>query len=157
MAQNTVLTDSLTKLVPAARTDTAKAMLLYQLGDEWSMLDTTKALTYLQKGMHLSARYPFYQGIGYFYQGRILMEYDRHRASEAFDKAIHLFEHYQTQSSYVYQSRSWINKAAIAQWNNDHKQSLELMLNKGIPLAAKGGDSLRVAETYTNVGIQFIS
>lgn len=157
MAQSTAITDSLTKLLATAGTDTTKAMLLYQLGDEWSSQDTAKALPYLQKGLHLSEKYPFYQGIGYFYLGRIRMDYDRPKALEAFDSAISFFELYPTQISWLYQSRSWSNKAVIAQWNGDNKQFIEWMLNKTIPLAAKAGDSIRIAEGYTNVALPFMN
>lgn len=157
MAQSTALTDSLTKLLQAARTDTAKAMLLYQLGDEWSLQDSAKALQYLEQGMHHAEKDPFYRGIGYFYLGRILMDYDRFKATEAFDTAIRLFEQYPTKSSYLYQSRSWGNKATIAQWNSDSKQFIGLTLDKVIPLAIKAGDSIRIADGYTNVAIVFVN
>ena len=156
-AQNTAITDSLEKLLPLTRSDTAKAMLLYRLSDEWSLQDAAKALRYLREGMRLSARDPFYQGIGYFYQGRLLMDYDQARATEAFDKGLRLFEGYATQDAYLYQSRSWADKAALAQWNNDNKRYIELTLNKAIPLAAKAGDSIRIAQGYTNIGIAFMN
>ncbi|WP_118952081.1 tetratricopeptide repeat-containing sensor histidine kinase [Taibaiella helva] len=156
IAQDNAVTDSLARLLSVTQTDSGKAMLFYQLGDEWSYLDRQKALQYLKAGMELAKPFPLYEGIGHFYHGRILMNYARPQAIEAFDKALRLFEPITSKTSYLYQSRTWANKAAIAQWNNDNQRFITLNLEKAIPLAAKGGDSIRVAEDFSNIGLPFM-
>lgn len=151
------LEDSLLRAIQAASTDTAKAILFYELGDQWSVSDTSKAVAYIREGLQHAEKFPFYQGLGYFYLGRAYMDADGHKAIIAFDKALDYLHNYQTTGSYRLQSRAWANKAIIAQRNNDNNQYLDIFLNQAIPLAAKAGDSIRVAEGYTNIALPFMN
>lgn len=156
-AQFGSLEDSLLRSIQAARTDTAKAILLYELGDQWSVSDTGRAAAYIREGLRRSGKFPFYQGVGFFYLGRAYMDTDGNKAIIAFDKALDYLHKYQTPESYRLQSRTWANKAVIAQRNNDNKQYLDIFLNHAIPLAAKARDSIRVAEGYTNIALPFMN
>ncbi|ANH81982.1 hypothetical protein A8C56_14285 [Niabella ginsenosidivorans] len=152
----TLQLDSLQHLLEKASSDTAKATLLYQMGDEWSLADTTKALQLVRKGLLLAGNHPFYTGLGYFYIGRVYMDHDLLPAEKAFLQSNTYFEKVHTPQSWSYQSRCWANLANINQRQNNEKSYIDLLLNKAIPLAIKAGDNLRTARYYMNVGIPFM-
>lgn len=149
--------DNLAMKLKNARTISEKAEIYFKTGDELVFSDTVQAVAYVQKGLALVKEDLFYQGVGYFYLGRVYMEFSPKKAATAFDNAIHFFQQISTRESYLYQSRTWTNKAVMAQAKGDNATYINLCLEKGIPLAAKGGDSLRVADGYTNVALPFLN
>jgi len=156
-AQYSPVADSLLRLANLQKTDTAKAPVFYLLGDELSATDTTHAIRFIQQGLQLAGDHSYYQGLGYFYLGRLYMDYDIIKSEASFDKALSLLSRYTTPASYRYQSRSWANKGVIAQYKNDNKTFIRIILNKSIPLAVKAGDSLAVAQGYTNLSLPFLN
>lgn len=148
--------DSLQGLLQRASSDTAKAALLFLMADEWSSTDTAKALQMARKGLQLAGHNPFYQGLGYFYIGRIYMDQDLSLSEKAFLQSNTHFEQSHTPQSWSYQSRNWANLAGIGQRQSNEKQFIDLLLNKAIPFALKAGDDVRAARYYTNVAIPFM-
>ncbi|HMR83953.1 MAG TPA: sensor histidine kinase [Niabella sp.] len=149
--------DSLLLLYKKASGDTAKARLLFEIGDHLSATDTAKAIRYIQQGMQLAKSNRYTQAIGHFYQGRLYMDYNYDAGKAAFKKANNLFEKFSSAESYLYQSRSWSNIAVIEQYQNNDKEYTNILLNKAIPLALKSGDKVRVAGYYTLVGLPFMN
>lgn len=66
--------DSLIALLPSAKNDSTKAMLLYHIGDEYEANDDVTATTYYNKAFELSKQLHFNRGIIRYYscQGEIL-------------------------------------------------------------------------------------
>lgn len=151
----TAMDDSLSKKVATVRLSSEKAEIYYQAGDDIAIQDTVKAVAYIQKGIQYAKGNPFYEGVGYFYLGRVYMDFSHQKAEKAFDTALQYFQPVITSESYIYQSRTWANKATMSQLSGDNKTFIHLLLEKAIPLAAKGGDSLRVADNYTNISLPF--
>lgn len=149
--------DSLLRSSKVVKTDTAKASIYYQLADHVGGRDFKKAISYIGQGMQLSKNSPFYQAIGYFYFGKIYRDNEDVKANESYDKALTLFARYSNAQSYSYQSRVWSGKASIAQRTNDNKRFIDLILTKAIPLAIKAGDSIRLAESFTNLALPFMN
>ncbi|SDD97951.1 tetratricopeptide repeat-containing sensor histidine kinase [Niabella drilacis] len=149
--------DSLLQLANHQKTDTAKARILYLVGDELSATDTARASRFIQQGLHLSGNRSYYQGLAYFYWGRLYMDYDIRKGEAFFDQALSLLSRHTTPASYRYQSRSWANKGVIAQYQNDNQTFIDIVLNQSIPLALKAGDSLAVAQGYTNLSLPFLN
>lgn len=151
----TMAADSLERKLVDAQTIVQKAEVYYRYGDDIAIRDTVKAVDYIQKGIQYAKGNPFYEGIGYFYLGRVYMDFSHQKAEKAFDTALQYFQPIATPESYIYQSRTWGNKAVMAQFNGDNRTFIHLLLEKAIPLAAKGGDSLRVADNYTSISLPF--
>ncbi len=149
--------DSLLAVSKSATSVLKKAEALYELGDAWSAKDTIKAIAYINEGLAYAKGNTFYEGMGHFFLGRVYMDYARQRADAAFDTAIRAFERLTMPEAYVYQSRSWANKAVLAQLRGDNEQYIDLFLHEAIPLAAKGGDSLRMADGYANIALPFMN
>ena len=150
------LPDSLQQLIQRATSDTAKAAALFELGDYWSISDTSKAISYIRRGMQLAKNDPFYQGLGHFYLGRAYFDNDHSKAEAEFRQANTLLAQFHTSEAYIYASRSWANIANIAQRGSNEKAYVDILLQKAIPLAAKGNDSIRVAVYFMNVALPFM-
>ena len=150
-------TDSLGTVVEKAGTNREKADLLFEAGDRLSAQDTINAVRYIYEGLAYVSGDTYYQGVGYFYLGRVYMDFARPKAEAAFEQALAYLQQINTPGSAIYQSRAWANKAVLAQLNGDNETYINLFLDKAIPLAGKGGDSLRVADCYANVAIPFMN
>ncbi len=155
--QPSVWPDDIRQRLERCGTDRQRAKLLFQLGDSLSASDTTKSLSYIRQGLELALGDALQSGVGYFYLGRVYMDFSPSRAERALDTALQYLEKVGSPESYIYQSRTWANKAVIAQLRGDNRRYIDLFLNRAIPLAAKGGDSLRVADGYTNVALPFMN
>lgn len=138
-------------------TNARKADSLFEWGDGLSQDDTARSVAYIRRGLDYTKGNAFGEGLGHFYLGRVYMDFSPDRAEAAFDTAIRYFRRVATPESYVYQSRTWANKAVMAQLNGDNKRYIDLFLNQAIPLAAMGGDSLRMADGYANVALPFMN
>ncbi|MVZ65327.1 hypothetical protein GQF61_05630 [Sphingobacterium sp. DK4209] len=139
------------------KTTEEKALLYYETADTLAYADSVRAIALIEKGMHLAKRYPYQEGIGYFYLGRRYIDYSLHRADLAFDQAISRIEAFKTKEAYLYLSRAWGNKGVIAQANDDNNTFIKLFLEKAIPFAGLAGDSLRMADCYANVALPFMN
>lgn len=149
--------DSLAKKVANTPLTFKKAEIYYQAGDDIAIQDTLKAIRYIRKGLQYAKGNPYYEGLGYFYLGRVYMDFSRQKAEKSFDTALQYFEPIISPESYISQSRTWANKAVIAQLNGDNTTYVNLFLEKVIPLSAKSGDSLRLADNYTYVSLPFMN
>ncbi|WP_169540055.1 tetratricopeptide repeat-containing sensor histidine kinase [Niabella aurantiaca] len=156
-AQYGPVADSLLRLSGMQKTDTAKAAILYLLGDELSTTDTLHGVHFIQQGLQLAGKHAYYRGVGHFYLGRLYMDYDASRSEANFDRALLFLSNYTTPASYRYQSRAWANKGVLAQYKSDNKTFADVLLLHAIPLAAKAGDSLAVAQGYTNLSLPFLN
>lgn len=157
VAQVQTMDNQLLEKLKTARLPSEKAQVYYQAGDALAIYDTLQAVSYIRQGLTLVGDDSFYQGMGYFYLGRVYMEFSPAKATSAFDTAILHFQQTGTPESYIYQSRTWANKAVMAQLKSDNKTYIDVFLKKVIPLAAQGGDSLRVADGYTHVSLPFMN
>lgn len=156
-SQPAVDMDSIRLQLDEAASDRQRATLLFELGDQFSVSDTARSIELIRRGLKYASGDPLQEGIGYFYLGRVYMDFSPVKAEQAFDTAIEYLKQISTSASYIYQSRSWANKGVMAQLRGDNRRYIDLFLNEAIPLAAKGGDSLRVADGYTNVALPFMN
>lgn len=156
-AQMTERVDSLDVKLSHAGSEIDKAKVLFEYGDEISNRDTINSVAYIRKGLVLVKGKPFYEGMGYFYLGRVYMEFSRKMAETSLNTAIYYLNQVNTPEAYIFQSRAWANQALLAQLNGDNRKYIDIFLRHAIPLAAKGGDSLRVAEGYANIALPFMN
>ena len=156
-AQGVALPDSLRNALERAGSNRERAELLYQWGDRYVAEDTTAAVRYVREGLRLVPDNRLYQGIGYYYLGRVYMDFSPPKAEAAFDTALRYLNEVDTHESEVYQSRTWGNRALLAQLAGDDRKNIDLLLNYALPLAAQAGDSLRMAEIYSNVALPFMN
>ncbi|WP_410221705.1 ATP-binding protein [Pedobacter sp.] len=155
--QSTVHTDSIKQQLENATSNIQRAKLLFKWGDSLSISDTIRSIEYIRQGLKYASGDVQQLGIGYFYLGRVYMDFSPLKADLVFDTALQHLEQIHSVNSYIYQSRTWANKGVMAQLRGDNRRFIDLFLNKAIPLAAKGGDSLRVADGYTNVALPFMN
>lgn len=149
--------ESLDQQLQKASSKLEQATIYFESGDSIAIHDTSKAISLIRKGIAIDQKDPFIAGVGYFYLGRVYMDFSRIKAELVFDSAIQFLNQVRTPESYIYQSRTYANKAVMAQINGDNKTYISLFLEKAIPLAAKGGDSLRMADGYMNISLPFMN
>jgi len=156
-AQSSLHVQDMERQLESAGSDQRRAELLYKWGDRVGIGDTLQSIRLIRRGLHYASGDALQQGVGYFYLGRVYMDFSAIKAEAVFDTAIHYLTAIGTSESYIFQSRAWANKGVLAQLRGDNRRYIALFLNKVIPLAAKGGDSLRVADGYTNVALPFMN
>lgn len=148
--------DSLQTALKRAVQDTAKANTLFQMSDYWSSLDSTKAVHYVQEAMQVRLD-KYHRGVAYFYLGGAYFDFDFDKAIAAYYQAGELLSTFNTASAYEFRSRAWGNIGALEQRKNNNQKYIDILLTKAIPLAAKAGDSLRMARQYMDVGLPFMN
>lgn len=134
-----------------------KAHIYYETADTLSLTDSLQSIKLIQEGIRIVQGDPLNEGIGYFYLGRKYMDYSLINATESFDKAIALLSQVKKKEGYLYLSRTWGNKAVLAQIVGDNDEYIKLFLEKAIPYAGLAGDSLRMADGYSNIAIPFMN
>ena len=157
LAQELMVPDSLVHELERAAGNRERAELFYAWGDRHVAEDTVAAVRYVREGLRLVPDDSFYQGVGYYYLGRVYMDFSPPKAEAAFDTALRYFDRVDTHESALYQSRTWGNRAVLAQLAGDNRKNIDLLLNHALPLAARAGDSLRMAEVYANVALPFMN
>jgi len=149
--------DSLYNVLKESKSDSIKARTHYKLIYYWMPKDMAKAKQHLEEGRRLSKKYPYLEAISYASEGYFYYAGDMEKSETAYFIADSLLSRFDTKESYITRANIWINCGVIQQRKNNDKAYIDIVLNKVIPFATKGGDSALVGSQYAGVGVAFMN
>ncbi|RBQ05387.1 tetratricopeptide repeat-containing sensor histidine kinase [Pedobacter miscanthi] len=148
-------TDSLNRIVNGDMPDSLKAAAGFKLTDFWAELDSTKAVFYLTKARNQSQKYPLLFARSYWYESLIYIEKDYTKAEKLLIHADSLLAKFNTKYVYRLRSMVWHNYALIQQHKDDLKTTLDILINRVLPLSKKAGDKEFTGTEYVSIGTIF--
>jgi signal transduction histidine kinase len=151
-------TDSLNNSLKLNTSDSIKARTYFLLSYYYNTVNEDKNSKFcLDKGRTLGKRYPYLRAISYFYESIVYLEQDRERSRFAALTCDKLLSGYSEKEAYLFRARSLHNTAIIEQRKDNIKGTVDIMLNKIIPLTEKSGDTLKLADFYTQLALNFMN
>ncbi|MCC6289394.1 MAG: sensor histidine kinase [Chitinophagaceae bacterium] len=147
--------DSLQKILNSTMPDSMRANAGFLLSNFWYRKDSVKGAAYLEQGRILSKNNPFQQSIYFFYLGNLKSLNNLELSASSFMKADSLLQKFSTKEAFVFRSKVWHNYGAIQQMKDDNEYFADLLLEKAIPFAIKGGDSVYLGKNYFDLGLAF--
>jgi len=144
-------TDSLTKVLQSAASDSSKAMANFLLCDYWRTKDTTKSRVYLSQARKLAGNYPYLKALYHFYEGQFYFNSDLAKAAEAFQAAQTALQPFKTPEAYQSAAAAWFNYAIMKRNEKGDSFVTDILLNKSIPLAEKSGNTEKLAHFYVQL------
>jgi two-component system, NarL family, sensor kinase len=150
--------DSLNNSLKLNTSDSIKARTYFLLSYYYITFneDKTSKLC-LDKGRLLGKRYPYLQAISYFYESIIYLEQNKERSRHAALTCDKLLSRYSDKEAYLFRARALHNTAIIEQRKDNLKGTVDIMLNKIIPLTKKSSDTLKLADFYTQLALNFMN
>jgi len=88
-AQSSLHVQDMERQLESAGSDQRRAELLYKWGDRVGIGDTLQSIRLIRRGLHYASGDALQQGVGYFYLGRVYMDFSAIKAEAVFDTAIH--------------------------------------------------------------------
>jgi signal transduction histidine kinase len=149
--------DSLNRVLQQSVSDSAKARTNFILSYYWSEKDTAKAQYHLEEGTRLSRKHPFLEGLSIFYAASYYFDVDAAKAEGLYLQADSLLKRIKTKEAFLFRSKAWHSYAVLQNQKGDDKAVIDILLNKCIPLAEQGGDSVLVGDNYMHAGILFMN
>lgn len=145
--------DSLETLISKEKNAEKRADLMLELADYLSDVDTVEAIVYIKKAQKIIPKNnKVLQGKVYFTFGQQFFGVELKKAQKFYKRAINLLENQQTKDSYILMARAWHNYAAQEQYQDDSDIFISIILNKSIPLAAKGERKDLEAQYLNDIG-----
>ncbi|MEH6305442.1 histidine kinase [Olivibacter sp. CPCC 100613] len=145
--------DSLVSVLKQHTSDSIKARTSFLLAEYWSAKDSVKAEAYLDRGRKLSEKYPYLQGIRYYFEA--VFQSDREKSEAIYLKADSLLKKFSTPDAYLFRSKVWRRIGFLKQLDDDEKAFTDVLVNKAIPFAEQSGDQSLVGDHYLAMGIVF--
>lgn len=131
--------------------DSTRSRLYLKLAEKYLDTDSLRARQYLEKGTSLSKNSAYLYALSWYYRGKFLGLDHIETAMNCYKTADKLLGTFLTAEAYGFRARCWNNYAVLVQARKDNKQSLEIILNKCVPLARLSGDRNLLANIYLNV------
>ncbi|WP_293307674.1 sensor histidine kinase [Pedobacter sp. UBA5917] len=148
-------TDSLNRIINGSTADSLKAVAGFKLTDFWAEHDSTKAVFYLKNARKQSRKYPLLFARSYWFESLIYIEKDYVKAEKLLIRADSLLTKFSTKYVYRLRSMVWHNYALIQQHKDDLKTTLDILINRVLPLSKKAGDKEFTGTEYVSIGTIF--
>lgn len=145
-------TDSLNSLINGNAPDSIKAIAGFKLTDFWADNDSTKAVAFLTKARNHSRKNPVLFARSYWYESLIYLEKDYPKAEKLLIHADSLLSRFNTKGIYRLRSMVWHNYALIQQHKDDLKTTLDILINRALPLSKKAGEKEFIGTEYVSIG-----
>lgn len=150
--------DSLNNSLRLNTPDSIKARTYFLLSYYYiTVNEDKKSKLCLDKGRALGKRYLYLQAISYFYESIVYLEQDMERSRLAALTCDKLLSGYSEKEAYLFRARALHNTAIIEQRKDNLKGTVDIMLNRIIPLTKKSGDTLKLADFYTQLALNFMN
>ncbi|MBV7529239.1 sensor histidine kinase [Chitinophaga sp. sic0106] len=156
---NEKTTENLLLQLNTAGSDSARAMLSFELAELYLGKDSLKADRYLKNGLQFSKNTGIPAAAYYYYAGRIIEATDLDKAMALYLKADTLLQPFKTPQALSFRAKAWYLYGAGEQKKDNPKGFADILLNKAIPLAQQAGDNtmagknlLAVAMVFKNAG-----
>lgn len=147
--------DSLQKILDGKMPDSIRANAGYLLSNFWYRKDSAKGASCLEQGRLLSKGNAFQEAIYFFYLGNLKSLSSLELSESCFIKADSLLQRIGSKESFVFLSKVWHNYGAVQQIKGDQEAFADVLLEKAIPFAIKGGDSVYLGKNYFDLGLTF--
>lgn len=144
--------DSLQKLAAKERQREKQVMLLYEVVDLQSELDTGVAYSTLRTIRRLAKGDKYLQAFDPYYEGQIVWLGDTVRTKKLYLKAIRQLQPYDSFKARQITSNAWNNYGILLQAGGRQDEFLDVLLHKSMPIKKEIGDTAGVAVTYNNMG-----
>ncbi len=147
--------DSLSRILNGSFRDSLKAEAGFKLTDFWVDHDSTKAVLYLNKARTWSKKYPLLFARSYWYESLIYQDRNYAKAEKLLSHADSLLSKFNTKGIYRLRSMIWHNYGLIQQHKDDLKTTLDILINRVLPLSKKAGDKDFLGTEYISIGTIF--
>lgn len=147
--------DSLRKLAAKEKSVPKKTMLLYEISDQWSYTDSSKAIAYLNEAKKLAEGDKFLEALALFYEAGIYFDFDMQKSQSLYMKCARLLNRFDTPKANEYKARLWHNYGTLDQIGGDDKSFLEITLKYCIPYASKSLNKGLLSAYLSDVGMIF--
>ncbi|CAH0160158.1 Sensor histidine kinase ComP [Pedobacter sp. Bi27] len=148
-------TDSLNRILSSGSRDSIKAEAGFKLTDFWVDHDSTKAVIYLNRARTWSKKYPLLVARSYWYEALIYLDRNYTKAEKLLIHTDSLLSKFNTKGVYRLRSTVWHNYALIQQHKDDLKTTLDILINRVLPLSKKAGDKDFLGTEYISIGTVF--
>ncbi|KQC00869.1 sensor histidine kinase [Pedobacter sp. Hv1] len=147
--------DSLQKQLNTTVAVNVKAKSSFLLSEYYLKTDSTKARAYLLKGLKYSKNDPFMKAVFLYYQGLIIANKNPKLAKEVFLKADSALQQFQSKEAFRLRSMCWYTYAFYQYIGARSKESIEIIIDKAIPLILKSGDFGFLGKNYYQLSVSF--
>lgn len=156
-AQDKKYLDSLNQLAVKTKSDSVRAELYFTLSDYWVDRDSVKTIGYLNKGIKYGQPYAYLRGRYYYLLADYYAAKDPAKSEVNYLKADKELAAFTTKRAYKQRAMLWHNYALLHQHEDDLKATLEILINKVLPLAQKGGDDVMLGTEYISISTIFMN
>lgn len=147
--------DSLRAAIAVAGTDSARAVLAFQLSEHLVARDTLLAAQYLEQGARWAERAPVTRALLPYYAAVLRSLSDPADAGRLYLRADTLLAPFPDPLSLAVRSKALHRYGALRAMQDDPRQFADILVNKAIPLARKTGDSALIGKHYLGIGYVF--
>ncbi|WP_341836259.1 ATP-binding protein [Chitinophaga pollutisoli] len=147
--------DSMREAISIAGTDSARAVLAFQLSEHLSLRDTLQAAHFLGQGFRWAGRSPLLQAIYPYYAALLRSRTDPSGAEALYLRADSLLAPFPGNLALTIRSKAVHRYGALRMLTQDPTQFADLLLHKAIPLARRTGDSALIGKHYLGIGYVF--
>ncbi|MGM9476141.1 sensor histidine kinase [Pedobacter sp. GSP4] len=149
--------DSLNQLAARTISDSIKAHLYFKISDFWVDRDTVKTKAYLEKGKGYAHKYPFLRGRYHYLLGDYYASTDAAKSEASYLRADKELAALTSKAAYRQRTMLWHNYALLYQHKDEIKTTLNVLINRVLPLAKKAGDEILVGTEYISIATLFIN
>ena len=143
--------DSLLKLLPSAKEDTAKAMLLLKIADTYEASNQDSSIYYLEESKRLSALLKFRKGLYHYYAQRVIVSFtkgDYDLAMKQSDDALAIARELKD-SNFIINTLG--NTGIVFQYTGQFDKELEYSL-EALEIGERGNYKEKLSGMYQSVG-----
>ncbi|WCT10174.1 tetratricopeptide repeat-containing sensor histidine kinase [Mucilaginibacter jinjuensis] len=149
-------TDSLEHVLSVTQSDSIKARTYYLLSDYWRLKDTVRGKQYLAMAKSSGAKNEFNKALYYYFKGQVYFNFNTDMAAAAFMEASKQLAAFNTNEARKFRSGAYFNYAQMQQGKKGYSFSIDVILNKAIPLMERAGDDEKLGHQYSQLGILFM-
>ncbi len=146
-------TDSLQTVIETQSNGNSKATAYFLLSNYYRNTDTLTSKKYLELGKDLTKNSPFLAAKYYYYKGQYLLEKDKEKAANAYQKAIQELSKIKSEESDYFQALSWYNYGVAEKNKEGYPFLVKTILEKAIPLLEKYPESKKLGFLYSQLAI----
>ncbi|WP_379091446.1 ATP-binding protein [Pedobacter sp. UC225_65] len=147
--------DSLKNQLNSTATAALKANSSFLLSEYYLKTDSTKAKSYLLKGINYSKDDSFLRAVALYYQALVTVKDRPGLAKQVFLKADSALQPFHTKEAFHLRSMCWHNYAFNLYISANSKEAVDVILHKAIPLILKSGDQGFLGKNYYQLSIAF--
>ena len=143
--------DSLLKLLPTAKEDTAKARLLLNLADVYETNNQDSCRYYLEEAKRLSSLLKFDRGLYLYYEQLMILSFTKGEYDSAMDQSSHALELAKSLKDSGAIINILANTGILYQYLGQFDKNLEYLL-LALELVEKRNETQKLSSIYHNIG-----